>query len=92
MVQDPQQAIPKLQISSAFTLVFLVLLGSSSKSIATGLSVGASGGRASLGGYASVSKIFWLVCSFTTSGIIVHIKGAQFGLFWGSLFFGLTGS
>jgi len=53
MVQDPQQAIPKLQISSAFTLVFLVLLGSSSKSIATGLSVGASGGRASLGGYAS---------------------------------------
>jgi len=53
MVQDPQQAIPKLQISSAFTLVFLVLLGSSSKSIATGLSVGATGGRASLGGYTS---------------------------------------
>ena len=65
MVQDPQQAIPKLQISSAFTLVFLVLLGSSSKSIATGLSVGATGGRALLGGYTSVSKIFWLVCSFT---------------------------
>ena len=66
MVQDPQQAIPKLQISSAFTLVFLVLLGSSSKSIATGLSVGATGGRASLGGYTSVSKIlFWLVCSYT---------------------------